>query len=1160
MFVSSTIKECAAERAVVRDAISSTNHEPVLFEDVGARPHPPRDVYKSRLEISHVFIGIYREQYGWVAPGMDISGVEDELRIAAERGIDRLIYVYRTPTARDQKLQDLIDEAKGAGITLGVYEEPAQLRSRVRDDLTAVVSNRFVDQVAISHEAAKPDEIVSALIPNPVHRFRRRVVEDALLDRISTGRVAVTAPLGGGKTILTAQVAAREGWIFVDGRGLSHLDVIARIGNALRQHVGQPAILMTSEYEAVKETLRSWDAVPSVAVVVDGAPNPKGLWNMLSEERRLVITSRSAASIPSTRRLHVPPLTTAEIASWVSELTGRKPDPGDIVRLAAVSGGNPLYLRFFALGAGTSADMTLRELEIGAVQELSPTAREIVSYLALSPRQLRLADLQALLGAGDRPEAVAEQLLAASGIVEQRKGVVGLVHEHLRKTVTEELHEESARFSFFASRLGGFLEKRRDFLAAFYVYREAGEQRHVDRVLGRAGQQAVVMGGGAPAIPILRRQAELARNRGDAEQELRAAVMLAGALRQTGATTEARAALNVARTIADAEADSAGRVWVTEAEAALGLDNRTRRERTAHLEDSRRQCLENGDQFGAARIGTLLTVEYISARDYQRAVVVSRDVVRLFGELGDGYGNRIARLNLASALSGVEGGEEEAAGIVQELDSEVIPEKHPRERALLCNYLARRYREAGDLTEAARFAVEAIQIGEELKDAHVIAINRTILGNVRRDGGDLSDALSEYRAAERASVEGRLQDTEAAANELIASVYNQREEYGVALHHAEYASAVARMAGDHVLVARAEEERAVALEGERRIDAAVEAYAEAIKAIASERRGRSFFVSLVSDALSLCTTSRRSDLKIDLLRGVFLDAGEETRETNDHLRVLYRALPEVADGIKRVEDVLTVVALAMEDALADRSGVVQRRIVMQAADALIPRGEGLRGKGRLVAVAAILMVQVTPRITLDDVADLGERIAASSERLYFRPLSDGAGQWTVRLDVANGVVLSLVQLDAEPRSAILTTVLALLLVGLDGVIGSRLLDVEHVPRQEGIINVASRKEVEAQLGPAVGELGEMASGYRVSESTDIGRSDQPPILVIRAEERPTAWRPSDGDLSDVHVLFGELLRALVHHFLARTVEPEVLFPKIGATIRAMRSRRASGGE
>src|SRR6185437_12449726 len=112
VFVSSTIKECSVERASVREAIRSINHEPVLFEDIGARPYPPRELYKSRLEISQIFVAIYKESYGWIAPDMDISGIEDEFRMASSRGMDRLVYVYGSPSEREPKLDALIEKAK----------------------------------------------------------------------------------------------------------------------------------------------------------------------------------------------------------------------------------------------------------------------------------------------------------------------------------------------------------------------------------------------------------------------------------------------------------------------------------------------------------------------------------------------------------------------------------------------------------------------------------------------------------------------------------------------------------------------------------------------------------------------------------------------------------------------------------------------------------------------------------------------------------------------------------------------------------------------------------------------------------------------------------------------------------------------------------------
>ncbi len=58
VFVSSTLGELAAERRVERAAIERLRLAPVMFE-LGARPHPPRTLYRAYLEQSHIFVGIY---------------------------------------------------------------------------------------------------------------------------------------------------------------------------------------------------------------------------------------------------------------------------------------------------------------------------------------------------------------------------------------------------------------------------------------------------------------------------------------------------------------------------------------------------------------------------------------------------------------------------------------------------------------------------------------------------------------------------------------------------------------------------------------------------------------------------------------------------------------------------------------------------------------------------------------------------------------------------------------------------------------------------------------------------------------------------------------------------------------------------------------------
>jgi hypothetical protein len=90
VFVGSTLQELAPERRAVRDAVTSLRLVPVMFE-LGARPHPPRPVYRAYIAQSQIFVGIYRQSYGLVAPGEQVSGLEDEYRLSA--GLPRLIYV-----------------------------------------------------------------------------------------------------------------------------------------------------------------------------------------------------------------------------------------------------------------------------------------------------------------------------------------------------------------------------------------------------------------------------------------------------------------------------------------------------------------------------------------------------------------------------------------------------------------------------------------------------------------------------------------------------------------------------------------------------------------------------------------------------------------------------------------------------------------------------------------------------------------------------------------------------------------------------------------------------------------------------------------------------------------------------------------------------------
>ncbi len=155
VFLSSTLQELAAERAAAAEAVRNLKLTPVLFE-LGARPHPPRRLYRAYLEQSQVFVGIYGESYGWLAPGMEISGLEDEYRLSADR--PKLIYVKEPAAARDDRLKSLlrhIEEHDRA--CYKTFTSPEELKTLLSDDLAVLLSERFQTAHAASTAEQEAD-------------------------------------------------------------------------------------------------------------------------------------------------------------------------------------------------------------------------------------------------------------------------------------------------------------------------------------------------------------------------------------------------------------------------------------------------------------------------------------------------------------------------------------------------------------------------------------------------------------------------------------------------------------------------------------------------------------------------------------------------------------------------------------------------------------------------------------------------------------------------------------------------------------------------------------------------------------------------------------------------------------------------------------------
>lgn len=316
VFVSSTLKELADERDAVREAIIRLRLAPVMFES-GARPHPADDLYQAYLAQSHIFIGIYWQSYGWIAPDKQISGLEDEYNLSAS--LPRLIYIKSPAPDRDPALNGLLGRIRDENA--GCYKSfatPDELRELVENDLALLLSERFESAVSEVRPRAETTQQPLTNVPFPRNPLIGREHElrtgcDLLL-RDDVALVTLTGPGGSGKSRLGIQIALELRDRFADGVYLVGLEaitdpelVIPAIANTLGVTETSAGITLVNSLKAflcVKQVLLLLDnfeqvlsSAPKIADLLEACPRIK-----------ILVTSRALLRLRAEIELPVPPL------------------------------------------------------------------------------------------------------------------------------------------------------------------------------------------------------------------------------------------------------------------------------------------------------------------------------------------------------------------------------------------------------------------------------------------------------------------------------------------------------------------------------------------------------------------------------------------------------------------------------------------------------------------------------------------------------------------------------------------------------------------------------------------------------------------------------------------------------------------------------------
>ncbi|SDY90535.1 Predicted ATPase [Geodermatophilus africanus] len=382
VFISSTMEELAAERGAVQAAVERLRFTPVLFE-LGARPHPPRELYLAYLQQSHVFVGVYWQSYGWVAPGQELSGLEDEY--VAAKDMPKLVYLKAPAPNRDPRLAAMIDRIGSDRLSYRSFQTAEELATLVADDLALLLSERFEVPEVTAGGAPGPRWRLSAPTSSFVGRQREVAWLRELLTDPATRLVTLVGPGGIGKTRLALQVAAGLQEAFPDGVAAVPLETVRSpdlVPSAMATALGLP----DGGGRSPQDALAAFLAPRRMLLILDNLEQVAGATPLVTQllgaaaELTVLATSREVLHLTGEHVVTVPPLQTGGATESVKVLA----------RAEAVQ-------LFLDRARAVRADVPLDVPQLRAVAEICRRLEGLPLAIELAAARVRLLDPVELL-------------------------------------------------------------------------------------------------------------------------------------------------------------------------------------------------------------------------------------------------------------------------------------------------------------------------------------------------------------------------------------------------------------------------------------------------------------------------------------------------------------------------------------------------------------------------------------------------------------------------------------------------------------------------------------------------------------------------------------------------------------------------------------------
>ncbi len=701
----------------------------------------------------------------------------------------------------------------GTLILEGNNELSAELVKTEQEKLTLSLSTSYLEILKAQYSSKSLVE----------RKFSKQIAEAIPAER----QVLLTGEPGSGKTGILFQLSSTtKDPCYISVRNRSPLIIINHLINRIRIKE-QKSLIVAKDIEEGLEMLQALLIGSSLVFLIDecetDADTVIRLMSLQKAGNIFVFATRNGKlfDISGISQIPIPPFDEEETRLFLSA-AGINLDLLEFNSLFKASGGNPLYLFYFSKYQVSPLPPDLDAYHRLIWAGLKIQQQEIIAYIALSYRRLRMDDLSELLN-DKSPMATTASINELASLLVNTDGKLQIFHPAFKEYTLTYL-EKNGLIAAYRNQLGRFLLSKNRSVEAAWLLVDCDPKKIIK--LGVVILAPILISGDLLFAEKLAQSFLTAKlsmtDTGFIEYQLANIHRL---LNMPGGGEEhLEKAIVLFKKVRDKR-------WLLGAQmmkAITMVEEGRQQEGLALVDEIFSKSTKLDEEFNAQNLVNLTKI-YIDLSEYRKAALAAKQAFAIFYKLDHRRGMISSLANLTSALAKLDDYKEPAQKYALQLVEFSSGESEFSVRLIALNILTSINRQNKDFTKAKKTGMEAVRLCQQYGLLDKMILNLINYGNVIRDEGDLTGAIKIYEEALVHANDLKLTKEKGRIYWILSSIYYELEDIDKSIEFSDLSIEASKSVNYTFGVAHACEEKAKALVKKGEKEAAANAYEESAR-------------------------------------------------------------------------------------------------------------------------------------------------------------------------------------------------------------------------------------------------------------------------------------------------------------------------------------------